>query len=105
MDIEYDTKMRSLLAQNDKVVGMFYVRQEGVATGPDDYGLLQAFTKMKNKRNPIHLLLSLDPNLKNNSLGITVMKEFHHSFADILGIFVDVPFTVNVDNLTQSGMN
>ena len=76
-----------------------------MVTSPNDYGLLQAFTRMKGKRSQSNLMLSLDPNLPNNSLGITVMKELNYSFGHTLGVLVEVPFTINVSDLGQSGMN
>ncbi len=60
---------------------------------------------MKGKRSQSNLMLSLDPNLPNNSLGITVMKELNYSFGHTLGVLVEVPFTINVSDLGQSGMN
>ena len=102
---EYDSKMRTLLSKGTKeeVVGLFFVRSGALKGGPSEHGLISAFQdhresrgKKRESASP-HLLLSLDPKLKDSSLSIVVHKMLDFNFGktqEMLGCLAEMPFEI-----------
>ena len=113
---EYDAKMRTLLSKGTKeeVVGLFFVRSGVLKAGPSEHGLISAFQvhrenrgKKRDALSP-HLLLSLDPKLKDSSLAISVHKMLDFSFGktqEMLGCLSELPFEIMVEDLSHSGLD